>query len=99
MPTTSTDRPWYRRLPSWARAALNTAWQTFAAATVPALLRFLADLESWAAGAGRAPSAGVLGHLAAAALVAALAAAITAVFRAVRPAEAAYGPARGNPPL
>lgn len=82
-------RAWYRRCPSWARAAWATGWQTFAGVVLFAALGMLEQLRESIAG-GPAPDWGQWWRdLADASLVLA-AAGVTAVWRRFRPAEAAY---------
>lgn len=82
----------FRRLPSWLRAAINTTWQTFLATVIGPLLSWLGRLQAWIEGTSELPSAQLLGRVLAGAAVAALAGLITAMYRRVRPAEAAYLP-------
>ena len=80
---------WWR-LPSWLRAAINTAWAGFLGGIAMPVLHWLDDLRLWIEGTASLPSAELLGRAIGAAGVAALAGLWTAILRRRRPPEQAY---------
>lgn len=88
-------KAWWRRLPSWLRAAITTAWQVLAAVALLSTLRVLDQARLWVDG-GQAPDFGTYWRDLADAGVVFAAAIVTAVHRRIRPAENAYDRAIGG---
>lgn len=76
-------------MPSYLKAALITAAQTFIAATLATLLGLLGAVQDWVGG-GAPPDITAPAKVVMSALVAAVAGIVTAVWRAMKPPEQDY---------
>lgn len=77
------------RLPTWLRAAINTAWQSFVGSFALLLLAALGDAQDWL-DTGVVPDLAFYRKAILSLVIAFVAAIVTAIFRKVRPAEKAY---------
>lgn len=84
-------REWYRNLSNSTKAALNTAWQSFAGAALLSLLGLFNDLQDWVNG-GNLPDVSIATRGITSAAIAAAAGLIT---WAVRGVQAKQDPAAG----
>lgn len=74
---------WYSKLSNAAKAAINTAWQSFAGAALLAVLGLFNSVQDWVNG-GNIPDVSIAARGVASAAIAALAGLITYVVRAVQ---------------
>lgn len=78
-------------MPTWLKAALITAVQSFAGTVLIALLGVLDQVREWTE-SGNPPDLSAFGSVVVGAATAAAAGLITAVSRAIKPPEQSYGP-------
>lgn len=93
-------REWYRSLSNPVKAALNTAWQSFAAAALLAVLGLLSTVQEWVNNGGDFPDVSIAAKAVVSAAVAAVAGLITFAVRAIQAnSNPAAGPKySGSPP-